>query len=170
MFLFLRPARLLLTALIAQTTARQLSLGLALGVWLGLVPKGNLLAVAMGLVLASLRVNLGIATTAAVIVSFLSISLDSLFDRIGSWVLGHPELQNLWTQLYNSPLMPWTDFNNSIVTGSFLVGAVLVWPIHRLSLPWIAEYMDVVSDYARRWRWMRLMMGAEWADRLGSVE
>lgn len=170
MYLFLRPMRLLLIAFVTQSTAAQMSLGFALGVWLGMVPKGNLLAIAMGLALASLRVNLGMAATAAIVTSFLSASLDPVFDRIGCLVLGLPQLQSFWGDLYNTPLMPWTDFNNSIVMGSFLAGAFCVWPIYRFSLPWIAEYMDVVSEQARKWRWARLMFGAEWADRLGSVD
>lgn len=170
MYVFLRPVRLLLLALLAQSTPRQMSLGMALGVLIGLVPKGNLLAISLGILLAMLRVNLGIAASAAVAMTFASVYLDPVSDIVGARVLAHPSLQSFWTQLYNTPLMPWTDFNNSVVMGSFLIGLALILPVHWLSRPVFAEYIAVVGVHARRWRLARILLGAEWADRLGSVE
>jgi hypothetical protein len=42
MFLILRPIRLLLRAALMDSTPRQMSMGLAFGVLVGLIPKGNL--------------------------------------------------------------------------------------------------------------------------------
>lgn len=170
MYVFLRPARLLLLALLAQSTPRQMSMGMALGVLIGLVPKGNLLAVALGILLAMLRVNLGVAASAAVATSFASVYLDPVSHTVGAHVLGHPALKSFWMQLYNTPLMPWTDFNNSVVMGSFLIGLTLILPIHWLSRPVFAEYIALVAVHVRRWRLARILLGAEWADRLGAVE
>ena len=44
MFLILRPLRLLFKALVTESTPTRMSWGLALGVLMGVVPKGNLLA------------------------------------------------------------------------------------------------------------------------------
>ena len=57
MFLILRPLRLLFKALVIESTPTQMSYGLALGVLLGVVPKGNLLAVVLGFWIAATRVN-----------------------------------------------------------------------------------------------------------------
>ncbi len=170
MFFVLKPVRLLLKAFVTESTPRQMSLGLALGVFLGLVPKGNLLAIALGIMLAATRVNLAIAACAVVICTFASGRLDSVFDQIGGYVLSQPALRNLWTAIYNTPFMPWTDFNNSIVMGSFLTGLVLIWPVHRISRPVFGKYSEQLSRHARRWWLARVLLGAEWADRISTVE
>ena len=169
MFVIIRPLRLAIKALLAQSSPGQLSMGLALGVLVGLVPKGNLLAIALGMMLAATRVNLGIAGAAIVATTFASLLLDPVSDRIGVWLLSMPQLQNFWTQLYNTPAMPWTSFNNSVVLGSFVLGLILVYPIHRATRPLFERYTEPVAVWARKFWLTRAMLGAEWANRLGRV-
>ncbi|MFN8709365.1 MAG: TIGR03546 family protein [Planctomyces sp.] len=169
-FFFLRPIRLLLRAMVTESTPDQMSLGLAFGVLLGVIPKGNLLAVALGLSIAALRINLGMAAFAATVCTFCAQWIDPISDQIGQYLLSMPQLQSFWTELYNAPFAAWTSFHHSVVTGGFALGIVLLWPIHRISRPWFAEYMDIIAERTRSWKSTRWLMGAEWADRLGSVE
>ena len=169
MFLILKPLRLLLRALTSQSAPRQLSMGLALGVLAGLVPKGNLLAVALGIVLAASRVNLGIAAVAVLCCSLISPLLDPASHAIGVWLLERAELVSFWTWLYNIPTVPWTAFNNSVVLGSFIVGLLLLYPVHRISRPVFEKYSEAVGHWARRFWLARLLLGAEWVSRFGSV-
>lgn len=169
MFLILRPLRLLLQAFVMESTPRQMSLGLAFGVLVGLVPKGNLLAIVLGTLLASTRVNLAIATLAIVLCTFAATVCDSLFDQIGGFILAQPSLQSLWTEMANMPFMPWTNFNNTIVMGSFATGLVLLWPVHLLSRPLFEKYAEKIAQRARQWRWAKLILGAEWANRIAAI-
>ena len=170
MFLILRPLRLLFKALVIESTPTQMSYGLALGVLLGVVPKGNLLAIVLGFCVAATRVNLAIAACAAVALTFMSSWFDSTFDQIGVYVLGHPSLQGFWEAVYDTPMMPWTDFNNSIVMGSLLCGLAIIWPVHRISRPVFQKYSEKLSRHIRHWWIVKVLLGAEWADRLGSLE
>ena len=169
MFLILRPLRLLLQAFVMESTPRQMSLGLAFGVLVGLVPKGNLLAIVLGTLLASTRVNLAIATLAIVLCSFAALVCDSLFDQVGGYILAQPALQGMWTEMANMPFMPWTNFNNTIVMGSFATGLVLLWPVYRLSHPLFEKYAEKIAQRARQWRWAKLVLGAEWANRIAAI-
>ena len=170
MFLILRPLRLLLKALVIESTPRQMSLGLAFGVLVGLVPKGNLLAICLGICLAATRVNLAIAAFAIVFCALTSGIGDSLFDRVGGFVLSLPVLQSFWIALSNQPFVPWTDFNNTIVMGSFVVGLALLWPVHRLSYPLFEKYSSRLAIYARRWWITKVILGAEWAGRISAAD
>lgn len=170
MFLILRPLRLFIQAFVTESTPRQMAFGLALGVFVGLVPKGNLLAIVLGTLLAATRVNLAIATFAIVLCSFCAAMFDSLFDRVGVFVLSQPSLQGMFTEMINTPFMPWTDFNNSIVMGSFVTGLMLIFPIYRLSRPLFEKYSDKLSKRIRQWRYAKLLLGAEWANRIAAVE
>ena len=170
MFLFIKPLRLALKAFITESTPGQLSMGLALGVLIGLVPKGNLLAIALGILLAATRANLGIAAATIIACSFLSPSLDPMFDSVGGYLLSHPSLTDTWTDLYNKPLVPWTDFNNSIVLGSFVVGVVLIYPLHRLTRPVFEKYSKQLAGWTRRYRITRYLLGAELVGAMKSAE
>ncbi len=170
MFYILKPVRLLLKSIITESSPRQMAFGLAMGILIGLVPKGNLLAVGLGIVLAATTANLAIAAATAVFVTLLSQWIDPVSDVIGVWVLSQPTLQSLWTDLYNMPLMPWTDFNNSIVMGGFLLGLVLLVPVYRGSQPLFRRITPVIALYARRFWILRVMFGAEWADRIATIE
>lgn len=170
MFIILRPLRLLLQAFVMESTPRQMSLGLAFGVMVGLVPKGNLLAIVLATLLAATRVNLAIATLAIVLCALGSGGLDPYFDQVGGVVLSQPSLQGLWTDMANTPYMPWTDFNNSIVMGSFVCGLLLVAPVHFTSRPLFEKYSERLANRARQWKYARLILGAEWADRIASLE
>jgi len=169
MFWILKPVRLCLKALADQSTPRQLSMGLALGIFVGLVPKGNLLAIVLGMALAASRVNLGIAAAAIVLCSLLSPLLDPVSHRIGAWLLELPQLTPMWTWLYNQPVVAWTAFNNSVVLGSFVAGLTLLYPAHRLSRPLFEAYSAAAGNWIRKFWLTRALMGAEWASRVGSV-
>ncbi|MCH2210302.1 MAG: TIGR03546 family protein [Fuerstiella sp.] len=145
-------------------------MGLAFGILVGLVPKGNLIAVSLAAILAASRVNLGIAAGAIVCCSLASPLIDPVSHVIGSWLLKQPGLTAFWTWLYNLPVVPWTAFNNSVVLGSFVVGLILLYPVHRLSRPVFEKYSDAVAGWVRRSWFTRALMGAEWAARVGAVE
>ena len=165
MFYLLRPLRLLMKSLVTQTTPRQLAAGVAFGVLIGLIPKGNLIAITLGVILAASRSNLALAAGVIVAVSGLSGFFDPQFHAVGHFLLSLPLLQSAWTWLYNQPLMPWTGFQNTVVLGSLVIGLALVWPTYRGSRPLFERYGGHVAAWASRFRLVRFLFGAEWADR-----
>ena len=170
MLLFFKPFRLFVSALCAQSAPSQLSMGLAAGILVGLVPKGNLLAIMLGMMLAATRVNLGTAATAIICCSLASPLFDPVSHLLGSWLLNQPSLCVFWTWLYNQPVVPWTAFNNSVVLGSFVTGLLFLYPAHRLSQPLFEKYSEVVARWVRKFWLTRALMGAEWATRVGAVD
>jgi uncharacterized protein (TIGR03546 family) len=170
MYLILRPVRLLLQAVVMESTPRQMSLGLAFGVLLGLVPKGNLLAIGLGLMLAATRLNLAVAALGAMAAALAAVACDGVFDQIGWWVLSRPQLTGVWQWLYEKPFVPWTDFNHSIVMGSFVTGLALILPVHFVSRPLFARYAGVVRMYAGRTWLVKVVQGVEVANRVSAVE
>lgn len=86
MFL-LRPFRLFFKALVVDATPRQMAFGFALGVLVGLVPKGNLLAVSLMMLMCSLRVNLGVGLATVFATTWAGVLLDPITHRIGEFLL-----------------------------------------------------------------------------------
>jgi uncharacterized protein (TIGR03546 family) len=129
-----RPLRIVTGASLAGDSPRQLAAGFALGMVLGLVPKGNLIAVSLGVLIFSLRVNTSLALLAAVAFSWVGSFLDPFAHRVGMQVLSIDSLQATYASVFNYPLGPWLGFNNTVVVGSLLIGIYFAYPAYWLSL------------------------------------
>lgn len=113
----------------------QLAWAVALGLLLGVVPHGNLLAFALVILVLSLKINHAMAGLTAVCVTFLAVKLDPYSHEVGNFVLTHPQLQQTTQTAWSLPLIPWTDLNNTIVMGSFLIGLTSVVPVFLITYP-----------------------------------
>lgn len=126
----IRPLRATLHALVASDSPRQLAAGFALGMVLGLLPKGNLIALSVCVMLFSLRVNKPLALMAALLFTCLSPLADSFTGQLGNEVLHVGVLQAGFASVYKLPLGPWLGLHNTVVMGSLLVGLYLVYPVY----------------------------------------
>jgi uncharacterized protein (TIGR03546 family) len=123
-------------AIAGRKHPHQLAWAVAFGVLLGIVPHGNLLALAILIVVLSLRVNHAMAGVAAIASAFLASSrLDPLADQVGHFVLTHETAGPLVARAWQLPLVPWTDLNNTVVMGSCLLGLAALIPIFLLTYP-----------------------------------
>ena len=163
---FLRPIRFFFKALITDSTPSQMALGFALGVVIGLVPKGNLIAISLMVVLSAIRVNLGMGMLAAFAFSWAGVLLDPLTHRIGQALLTAEQLTPFWTELWNQPMAPWTKFNNTIVLGSFVLGMTLLVPIFLIAKPIFQKYTPAWADRLQKFKLVQVLHGTELSTRL----
>lgn len=166
---FMRPLRFFARAIIAQDSSRQLALGFALGMVVGMVPKGNLLAVLLMVLVAGSKVNLGTAMLGAFLFSWLGVLTDPVSHQVGLGLLSNESLAGFWTWLYNLPVVPWTRFNNTVVLGSFLLGLSLFYPIYRLAEPHFAHWQPKLAERFRKYKLTKVLFGAEYAGKLGGA-
>ena len=160
MFL-LRPFRLFFKALVVDATPSQMAFGLAFGVLVGLVPKGNLLAIGLMMLLCSLRVNLGVGLATVFVTTWAGMLLDPITHRIGEFLLKNETLKPLWETMYDTALLPWTDFNNTVVLGSFVMGAGAFVTLYFLSRPIFGLLTPRLVTWAQRFRLVSLLWGGE---------
>lgn len=143
MIWLIRQILFLRNAIIARDSAKQLAAGFACGIVLGLLPKGNLLAILVATLICSTRVSLGTAMVSALLFSLIGYFSDPLTDRMGQAFLSYPAFVPFWTMIYRWPLVPWTSFNNTVVMGSLVLGLLLWCPAYWFAIPCFARY--------RRW-------------------
>ena len=129
----LRPRKFVWNALVSENSRRQIAWGIALGVLVGIVPKGNLIAVTLAGVLFAVRINLFAAMVTALICSMLGILFDPFFDHMGRSILSTASFQDFFARLYELPFAPWTAFNNTVVMGSLFVGLLQLYPTYRIA-------------------------------------
>lgn len=136
MFLFiLKLISTVRKAIAGRRYPSQLAWGLALGVLLGLIPHGNLLTIALVLVVLTLQVNHAMVALVGIGLTFVAPRLDPQFHAVGQWFFEQPQAAETMAKAWQMPLVPWTDLNNTVVMGSFLIGLAAVLPIVILTYP-----------------------------------
>jgi uncharacterized protein (TIGR03546 family) len=118
---------------------------MAMGAVLGLTPLMNVHNLLVFSLVLLLNVSFGgamLGWMAFVPVGFL---LDPLFHAIGVQLLQAPSLRELWTGWYNTPLVPYTNFNNTVVLGSVVSWLVLAIPIFFAARWGVARYRATIG-------------------------
>lgn len=134
MIALLRNLLHLRKALTTDDTPRQLALGCAFGMLLGLLPKDNLLFVFLSTLVFACRVNLSAVVMATLAFSVVASFLDPIVHPLGWRILTAEPLVPHWERLHRLPLAPWTAFNNTVVMGSLALGLMLFYPVYHLSV------------------------------------
>src|ERR671930_372106 len=161
MFAFIKLIQSLIGALHSEGTPGQLAAGIVLGSFLGLTPLLNLHNALIFAALMLLNVSFagGILGWALFVpVGFL---LDPLFDRIGHQLLQAEQLRALWTTLYNTPIVPLTNFNNTVVLGSLVFALLLAVPLFFATRWAVARYRVTVGERVRRSKLYRALTASK---------
>src|ERR671923_592177 len=155
MFALLKLIQSLFGALHSEGTPGQLAAGIALGSILGLTPLINVHnAVVFGaLVLLNVSFAGGMLGWALFVpIGFL---LDPLFDWIGHSLLLAPSLTPMWTSLYNMPIAPLTNFNNTVVLGSLVFAVLFTIPLFFAARYGVVRYRATVGERVRQSKFYR---------------
>lgn len=138
-------------------TSKQLAMGVTLGMLAGLIPKDSLFAYGFGCLLLLTTANLLTGGISIFCFSWIGALLDPLTHRLGNYILTVDYFEPTLASLYQLPLMPWTRFENTVVTGNLILGLILAVPVYRLSFIVFERYGKLVSDRisnSRIGRWM----------------
>ena len=134
----------------SEGTPRQVAVGIALGACIGLTPLLNLHNLVIISLIALLNVSFGGGMLGIAFFTPFGFALDPIFHRVGLGLLNSPGLRSMWTTWFNTPIVPFTNFNNSVVLGSFVSWLVLAIPIYFLARWGIAKYRATIGDMVRR--------------------
>lgn len=117
-------------SLLTSAAPGQLAVGFTLGMLIGVMPKTNLIGLSLCVALFSLRCNKGLGLAAAIVFSLLGQFTDPFAHKLGTNVLNADSLQGVYSAAFNLPLGPWWGFNNTVVTGSLLLGLYVAYPVY----------------------------------------
>ncbi|MGH7671908.1 MAG: TIGR03546 family protein [Gemmatimonadales bacterium] len=152
----------LVKALHSEGTPGQLAAGIALGAILGLTPLVSLHnAVVFGLIVI-LNVSFPAAMLGWAVFVPVGFLLDPLFDRIGRLLLlDTPALTPLWTALYNTPVVPLTNFNNTVALGSLVVAVAGFLPLYFAGRRGVVWYRATIGARVRQSKWYRAVTASK---------
>lgn len=147
----------LVKALHSEGTPGQLATGIALGAILGLTPLVSLHnAVVFGLIVI-LNVSFPGAMLGWVVFMPVGFLLDPLFDWIGRTLLFTPSLTPFFTSLYNMPVVPLTNFNNTVTLGSVVFSLVSFVPLYFAARWGVTRYRATIGERVRQSKWYRAL-------------
>jgi uncharacterized protein (TIGR03546 family) len=150
MFTLLKLIQSIIKTLHSEGTPGQVALGIALGSVLGLTPLMNVHNLLIFSLIVLLNVSFGGAMLGWALFVPVGFILDPVFDRIGSSLLGAASLRPLWTSWFNTPLVPYTNFNNTVVLGSVVAWAVLTVPIFFAARWAVDRYRATIGERVRQ--------------------
>jgi uncharacterized protein (TIGR03546 family) len=133
-------------------TPGQVALGMSLGSALGLTPLMNVHNLIIFSLLVLLNVSFGGGMLGWMLFLPVGFLLDPVFHAIGLSLLEEPALRPMWTTFTNTPILPFTNFNNTVVLGSFIAWVVLFVPIFFAARYGITRYRATVGERVRQSR------------------
>jgi len=151
----------LVGALHSEGTPGQLAAGIALGSILGLTPLVNIHNAVVFAALVLLNVSFAGGMLGWALFVPIGFILDPLFDWLGHALLLAPSLRGLWTSLYNTPIVPLTNFNNTVVLGSLAFALLLFLPLFFATRWAVARYRATVGERVRQSKFYRAVMASK---------
>jgi uncharacterized protein (TIGR03546 family) len=161
MFALLKLIQSIIKTLHSAGTPGQVAAGMALGSALGLTPLMQLHNLVIISLLILLNVSFGGGMLGWALFVPVGFLLDPIFDRIGLGLLTSPTLRPLWTELTNMPILPYTDFNNTVVLGSFVAWLVLSVPIFFAARYGVARYRATIGERVRQSRFYKAVTASQ---------
>lgn len=134
----------LVAALNANSRPAEVAAAASFGLLLALIPGGNLLWFAILILVFLLKVHLASALLVMALGKLIVPVIDPLVGRLGLLILNQEALSPLYTQMINTPLLPYTSFNNSLVMGGLAAGILLWIPVFLLFIPLVNLYRNTL--------------------------
>jgi uncharacterized protein (TIGR03546 family) len=161
MLAILKLIQSIIKTLHSDGTPGQVAAGIALGSVLGLTPLLNLHNLLIFSLIVILNLSFGGAMLGWALFVPLGFILDPLFHRIGLALLEAPGLRPFWTAWYNTPLVPYTNFNNTVVLGSVVAWLVLGVPIFFAARYGVARYRATIGERVRQSRFYKAITASQ---------
>ena len=160
--LLLKLIQQLIKALNSDGTPGQVAAGIALGAVFGLTPLMNVHNLVLFGAALILNVSMPGVFLGWMVFVPVGFALDPLFNAIGNALLGAAGLRPLWTWMYNVPAMPLTNFNNTVVLGSFVFWVVAFVPLFFLARWGVDRYRAKVFERLKKMRFFQAMTASGW--------
>lgn len=136
----------ILAVINANTRPAHVAGGIAFGLLLALVPAGNLLWIFLLAITFFLKINTAMQFIFLGIFKLITPLLAGLSHVLGWWLLTLPGLKPFFTWFNNVPLLPFTRFNNTLVTGGLFLGLILWIPVFLLCILLLKLYRQHLRE------------------------
>ena len=67
----------------------------------------------------------------------------------------------MWTSFYNTPIVPLTNFNNTVVLGSVVFAVLFALPLFFATRVAVVRYRATIGERVRQSKWYRTVMASK---------
>ena len=142
----------LLVALNSESSPRQLSLGLTLGMVIGLTPTLSLHNLLVLLLVLVLRVNLSAFLLSWAVFTPFYWLFGGLMAQFGDGLLQSQALQGLWTALYQFEWFRLAHLHHTLTLGSLVAALIKFVPLYFIAHWLIVRYRVHVQAYIEKFK------------------
>ncbi|MFC2061095.1 TIGR03546 family protein [Elusimicrobiota bacterium] len=159
--IWIKLIKKLLKALNADATPSEIAGGVVLGMVIGLTPAFSLINIVIVIFLIILKVNISSAVFSSIIFGIAGYALDPLAHILGRKILLAEKLSDLWTTLYNTPVIPLTAFNNTIVMGSIVISIILMIPVFIFAKKFVVLYREKLKERLEKMKFVKMLKASK---------
>lgn len=141
-------------------TSQQLALGMTFGMFIGLIPKDSFFVYGFGVLMLLSTANLLCGAISGIAFSWIAMAIDAPADAIGKWVLTDERFEATWAWLYQLPVVPWTRFDNTVVTGSLIISFLVALPLYYVSRYFFDVYGAAIKQKIASTQVMKWLVGS----------
>jgi uncharacterized protein (TIGR03546 family) len=139
---------------------RQLAMGVAFGMMIGLIPKDSLLPYMLTLIALLTPSNLACLGITGFAFHALGPKLDPVLQQIGNWFLSLDVLTPYWQQIFDYSISSWMRIENTVVMGAFLLGLAAFGPFFLISKFAFAKFGAKAHQFLAQTRLARWLVGS----------
>lgn len=141
----LKPLVKLIQALSSNNEPGLIAHAFSLGMLLGFMPKDNLFWYILFVLIFFMRIQRTFFSLSIILGASLTVFLDPIFDDVGFFILTQESFASTFTYLLSIPFVAFTEFNNTIVMGSFICGIVAYIPFYFIARLLILFWRKVIG-------------------------
>jgi len=152
----------LIRILRSAASPNQIAAGFIMGMTIGLTPFWTLHNFILIFLIIIFNVNIATAIFGWVIFSGIGYLLDPIFHHLGYFILVDLTLfKDLWTTLYNIPVIALSKYNNTVVMGSLAVSLVLCLPVYFMAKSGVIYYRENIDSKMQKWKIVKMVKGSK---------
>jgi len=148
----------LIKILRSAASPAQIAGGFMLGMVLGLTPLLTLHNLIIFILIIIFNVNIAMAIFSFGIFSGIAYLFDPLFHNLGYYLLVDvTSLHDLWTRLYNIPVIALSRYNNTVVMGSLVTALILMITVYFLTSIGVIQYREKIDSRVQKLKIMQVI-------------
>lgn len=151
----------LFKALNSDSAPGQVAFAFALAMIVGFTPFMSYINLIVLLVALLLKINLSAFILGAAVFSMLGYLLDPMSIALGEALLLNPELNSLWTSLYQNDFLRLLEFNNSLTLGGFLIALAALVPVTWLARMLVIQYRGKVLAWVEKLKIVQMLKASK---------
>jgi uncharacterized protein (TIGR03546 family) len=145
--LLLKLLRKFLKALVSSNTPAQIAMAFSLGAIMGLTPSNLFVSILVMSLLFIFNVNFSAGILSSGLFSLFAHKFYPLAHNIGSYLLiDKTNLHAFWTTLYNMPVLPFLNFNNTVMLGTLILALLAQVPLYFLIKSAVIAYRQHIHE------------------------